>query len=446
MSQNKNLKFGWIFVFTLIFLNILLVFIVPQKPASVEKISFPDSPIDAQIKITFSQAMNKASVQDNFKIEPPIEGNFSWSGRTLVYTPLENLAFDKTYNLEIGSKTVSDNGISFAKNWEDTFKTGPLSFFFISIEKESYGQLQQYLVKEKKVIPFSPKGKVIRDFDYDKNTRKIVALVDGTNEILIIDSGSPKIQAIPPFGNGEEYIHRVKWLPYENSILLSQSNLEDEAETKLLRYDLEEDGYTVLEKGSTLVYEFFPTPDGRGVLFIDPSGALVIKSLSDHSATLVTEDFLQHFGFSEYGGYLLYTISTPNGIFDLANSLIIQNSLGEKDIILQNANITIDQASVSPDEKKIIFLHKPQIGDPLLNDENDRLAEMTLEDKNISLLTPENFPVSEPKYSPDGNIISFINSDSSGWNIMQNKLNGGLIYLSDMISTGIHGTNIEWVY
>lgn len=447
MSQTNSLKLGWIVVLLLFMLNATLVFLIPEKPPSIEKIVFPISAIDPQLRITFSETMNKVSVQDNFSIEPQIEGDFSWSGRTLVYTPKNNLNFDQTYNLEITGDTLSERGNSLQNPWREIFKTPPLSFFFINTSKDHYGQLTEYSVADHQTREITPKGQTIRYFDYDGTTKKIVALTAENNDILLIDPTNLETSTLELDGK-DSYVHRVKWLPFESEILISRSDINDEVNSELLLYDLGKKSFTVVQEGPTLVYDFFPTPDGRGILFIDESGALVIKSLSDMSLELVAKEFLQHFGFSEYGGYLLYTVLTPQGIFDSANSLIIQNSFGEKEVILQNANITIDQASVSPDETKVVFLHKTQIYDLILADQPFRLARMLLDSKDISLLTPEDFSVNQPEYSPDGEMISLVNSDVSGWDLMNEKLQGGEIFLysDELDSIGIQGTDIEWVY
>ncbi|MBM3301890.1 MAG: hypothetical protein FJY85_18300 [Deltaproteobacteria bacterium] len=40
-----------------------------------------------QLKFTFSRPMDQKSVEDGFFIDPQAEGQVSWSGRTMVFTP-----------------------------------------------------------------------------------------------------------------------------------------------------------------------------------------------------------------------------------------------------------------------------------------------------------------------------------------------------------------------
>ncbi|MBU4194831.1 MAG: Ig-like domain-containing protein [Actinobacteria bacterium] len=75
-----------------------------------------------QLRFTFSRPMDHGSVESGFTIIPPEEGSFSWTGRTLVFTPKIAYIPDCEYWVEI----VSGEDV-FGKQvmpYESTFITG----------------------------------------------------------------------------------------------------------------------------------------------------------------------------------------------------------------------------------------------------------------------------------------------------------------------------------
>ncbi len=56
---------------------------------------------NAPIKVSFSQMMDQGSVEKAFKIEPEIEGAFSWQGNALIFTPKEQFQIGDEYEVAI---------------------------------------------------------------------------------------------------------------------------------------------------------------------------------------------------------------------------------------------------------------------------------------------------------------------------------------------------------
>jgi uncharacterized protein YvpB len=77
--------------------------------------------INSPVKITFDQAVDQTTAESKFTITPFIEGSFSWSGNTLIFTPTKPLSHTTNYtvildpgvrnNLNLTSK--SETKISF---------------------------------------------------------------------------------------------------------------------------------------------------------------------------------------------------------------------------------------------------------------------------------------------------------------------------------------------
>jgi len=75
--------------------------------------------VATQIRVDFSEAMNKTSVQSAFSTSPVTTGSFSWNGNNMTYTPGSKLNFNTIYNVAIGSgaRDLSGNVLS-SYNWQ----------------------------------------------------------------------------------------------------------------------------------------------------------------------------------------------------------------------------------------------------------------------------------------------------------------------------------------
>ena len=66
-----------------------------------------DVPITALIRVTFSQDMDRASVEERFSIEPETPGSFAWEGRTLTFKPRGALAPNTGYEVTLAVGATS---------------------------------------------------------------------------------------------------------------------------------------------------------------------------------------------------------------------------------------------------------------------------------------------------------------------------------------------------
>jgi len=79
-----------------------------------------DVPVTTIMTVTFSEAMDKTSVQKAFSISPSVPGSFSWSDNTLIFTPSSDLAYGTTYSVTIGtgSMDLASNHLQLPYNWQ----------------------------------------------------------------------------------------------------------------------------------------------------------------------------------------------------------------------------------------------------------------------------------------------------------------------------------------
>ncbi len=105
------------------------------------------------IRVTFSQPMDHASVEQNFSIDPPVRGAFKWvaatpdpsqnpspltsrdlamragavrNGETLIFTPAEPYARDTLHTVTVAAGAKAANGSSLGKAFTSVFTTVPL--------------------------------------------------------------------------------------------------------------------------------------------------------------------------------------------------------------------------------------------------------------------------------------------------------------------------------
>ena len=78
--------------------------------------------VGSVINVTFSEAMNKSSVQASFSTTPATNGSFSWNQNTMTYTPDSNLAYSTMYSVTVGTgaKDLSGNNMAASYVWNFT--------------------------------------------------------------------------------------------------------------------------------------------------------------------------------------------------------------------------------------------------------------------------------------------------------------------------------------
>jgi hypothetical protein len=96
---------------------------VDLYPPIVESIFTTRSPLDAVVRITFSEPMDRASVVQAFSIQPNIPGNLSWEADTLIFTPRDLLRYDSLYTVSINGSAQDLAGIPLGADVYSGFRT-----------------------------------------------------------------------------------------------------------------------------------------------------------------------------------------------------------------------------------------------------------------------------------------------------------------------------------
>jgi hypothetical protein len=98
-------------------------------PEVVKTVPAADStgvPRDTEIRLEFSEDMNRVSAERAFSLEPQTElKNLRWDGRALVAVPETELPDSTTFTVRLSDAALDHHEVSLAAPFELTFSTGP---------------------------------------------------------------------------------------------------------------------------------------------------------------------------------------------------------------------------------------------------------------------------------------------------------------------------------
>jgi peptidoglycan/xylan/chitin deacetylase (PgdA/CDA1 family) len=113
-------------------------------------------PVNAPIVMTFSQPMNRPSVEMSFALQPKSEGRFVWSDDlTLSFEPFK-LAHATAYQVEVRGRSLRGVTVSGPRSWTFTTVSGPpdvlspgtysvnvpiLTYHYIRVNPDRYDQM-----------------------------------------------------------------------------------------------------------------------------------------------------------------------------------------------------------------------------------------------------------------------------------------------------------------
>ncbi len=136
------------------------------------------SATDQAFILTFSRPMNHKSVEQNLKIEPRLEGKFSWSGRRMAYTLTDSITYGQTYklNLENAFDSFASELRSYTpiKPFNSDFSTPDPAFAYIGKTGDELGRLVVYdLTKNTKQI-LTPTDLTVLDYRIYSDRSKVL--------------------------------------------------------------------------------------------------------------------------------------------------------------------------------------------------------------------------------------------------------------------------------
>ncbi len=140
---------------------------------------------DISFILTFSRPMNRASVEENLKIEPILPGKFSWSGRRMSYRLLSPAPYGMSYQIKLeGAKdrfSSEEKEPVTIQPFKSKFRSRDQAFVYLGIQGEEKGRLILVNLSEQKPIPvvLTPKDLMVMDFKiYPEGDRILFSAID----------------------------------------------------------------------------------------------------------------------------------------------------------------------------------------------------------------------------------------------------------------------------
>jgi hypothetical protein len=298
----------------------ILVFQGDAVKASVRNFSWQNEKIGADnnsFSMTFSRPMNPKSVEENLKIDPPLAGKISWSGRRMVYTLLTPAPYGEKYQVKLENardKFSEKEGKSRAiQPFKGSFTTRDRVLLYIGINPEDQGQLILYNLSQQQKKVLTPKDLIVMDFKPYPNGERILF------------SARPKNNTSPLEGQLYTVLTGVSsdTVKPEEDSSGRMAVILDNKDYQNLKFDLSPDGETiVVQRGkrdnpgdfglwfmpaktidgskptpqrikSQPPGEFMITPDSKQVAVAQGQGAAILPIQEDGTKPL---DFLPQYG------------------------------------------------------------------------------------------------------------------------------------------------------
>lgn len=260
--------------------SLLLAVIVGARAPHVRAVVLPESATQTEmivnkpaINISFSQPMDRKSVEDAVSVSPEVEYKLNWGLNNLQINFTNNLDLDAEYKISIEQNAKDTFGKNLAENFEYAFHTKSPRFTYL----ERNGQQQ----KPDKVIAYDLKSNSKQELytatgiDYFARNNKYLAVstLDGakTSTLSLIEVSSGKSTNIS-IGDLPFRLTRLIFSPrYDQFIFVAQEVLHvngvaiPQASSYIFLYDIASSSIKKYEAANVL--DIIYSPDGNSLLF-----------------------------------------------------------------------------------------------------------------------------------------------------------------------------------
>jgi hypothetical protein len=131
---------------------------------------------DTAFTLTFNRSIDRASIEKQLRIQPPLPGKISWAGSKMAYTLSQPAPYGNTYqvNLQGAREAIGKATGKEIVPFQGRFRTPDRMFAYISSGEADRGQIVIYNFKTQQPTTITPAGLVVTDFKVDSNSQKIV--------------------------------------------------------------------------------------------------------------------------------------------------------------------------------------------------------------------------------------------------------------------------------
>jgi hypothetical protein len=399
---------------------------------------------DTAFTLTFNRSIDRAAVEKQLQISPPLPGKISWAGSKLAYTLAHPAPYGNTYKVSLqGAKELigKQKGKAMVP-FNGNFRTPDRLFAYISSDKADRGQIVIYNFKTQKPTVVSPKGLVVTDFKVDRQSQQIIftaadskTLAQGQPAIAIqqvyrVSTGiAPRnkdSQFTPPgqlellLDNREYQNVKFDLAPDGNKIVVQRISRTNPGDFALWVVTLDKSALPSKLKQSG---DFVITPDSTEVAAAVGQGVSIFPITADRGSNL---DFLPKFGnvlsFAHDGTAAAMVAYNS----DYTKSLFVVNNQGVEQQVFKT-NGSIWDAKFSPAKDIIYALATELKTKGNTSQEEPYLAAIDLQTQKILMMLL--LPIQQGlqmSLAPDGLAVMFdqIDQGDSTNQILQGGSNG----------------------
>lgn len=202
---------------------------------------------DIAFLLTFSHPMDRQSVENNLRIEPPIPGKFSWAGLRMAYTLIEPPAYGTEFEIRLEGakdrffqKTGNDQRI---QPFVSHFQSRDRALVYIGVEGKEAGRLILYNLTrlEKKIL--TPSNLVVTDFQTYPDRDRILFSASESNSKEENPFVSQKLYTVTT-GMVSESGNKTSRQTSSTSGIIEL--VLDDRDYQNLKFDLSADGQTIV--------------------------------------------------------------------------------------------------------------------------------------------------------------------------------------------------------
>lgn len=271
------------------------------------------------ITIQFSETMNRPTVEERLRLEPPVEGAFAWNGATVIFRPAEALLPGQEYTVILAAGAESDSGRRVLAEHRYTFTVRRPEVAYLVpadatpqniwiVDPADPASARQVTFSETGVYDFgvSPDGTQIAFAEYRGDT--------GTIDLKLLDLESGAVTLLVDCPASD--CTTPTWSPNGDLIAYERVEVNDPfasagvGQTRVWLIDLRPDPPTtrpLFSNSQAIGYAPTWSPDGSRVAVFDSSSqGIMIYDLSQDSAAFIPSRHGSVGAFSPDGTRLLF--------------------------------------------------------------------------------------------------------------------------------------------
>lgn len=392
---------------------------------------------DKAFILTFTRAMNHESVQKNIRIEPPLNGKFSWTGKRMAYTLEFPAPYGTTYSLQLQDGTEQFYGQKADKigrlmePFTGYFRTRDRAFSYIGLGGETDGRLMivNLTSEEPKPMAITPKELIVTDYkSYPKGDKILFSAVPRNQQASFLDQ---ELYTVTTGLNSQA-------VSEDNNQHQSAGNIEKILDAKTyqnLKFDLSPDGKIIVIQRSNrqqpaadtvfwMIKEnspperlqnakgenirggnFLIAPDSNSLAILQGEGSAIIPLQNEAEALGFLPKFGNILSFAPDGSAAAMVKYNPDG----TRSLFIVNNQGtEQEILRTKPYGNIITAEFDDSKTTIYCLMVQLIQDEEGTKEQPYIAAINLKEGKLKpLVILPNRPEINMDLSPDNLAIIF---------------------------------------